>query len=180
MNPRTTILKGRNGAQALHKRATVDFQNVALALRGSEPMNDSMTTEENCSQSRPPSTAEDNWFDYCERLPFLSDEFMTKFADKLLTLNTGLLAGYLAALKLLTKALNWPLLIPVVLFLISLSCSLWSIFPKKAGGALFDIGAIREHYLLGLRRRRKLISIALASYFVGIVAAITSILWFYG
>lgn len=133
-----------------------------------------MSTENRISSdevdTRPPSQEEDRWFEYIEELPFKSDEFLTIFAEKMLGLNTAMIAAFIAGLKLTEISLSFYIFVPLILFFLSLFCSLYSIYPKVTKGEVRDLNIIREGFLKGIYRRRKIITIAFFSYFFGIVA----------
>jgi hypothetical protein len=128
-------------------------------------------------ESRPPGPEEERWFDYSERLPFSSDEYLTRFADRLLTLNTAVLAAYLAALKLGSVSLCWPLLIPILLFLLSLLSSLYSIFPRSTRATSSDIFDVRDIYFEAIYWRSRALSFAFLTYFIGIVSGVAFTVW---
>ena len=127
-------------------------------------------------QSRPPTAAEDSWFDYADNLPFLSDEYLTRFADKLLGLTTAVLAAYIAGIKLLAVTLQLFHLLPLGLLLLTLFFALYSIYPKKVDEKFTDIGKLRSRYVLGLQRRRTMIGTAFVCYFLGVLLAVVVLL----
>jgi hypothetical protein len=105
-------------------------------------------------KNRPPSPAEERWFDYTENLPFLSDEYLAKFADKMYGLNTAVIAVYIAGIKLTVSNPGWYFWIPLILFLISLLTVLFSIFPKRVFGVFENLQDVKYKYLEGIMIRQ--------------------------
>ena len=128
------------------------------------------------SESRAPSEMEKIWFDYVDKLPFHSDEYLTKFSDKLLSLNTAVIGSYIAGIKLLSITLEVVLWLPLSLFLLSLFTSLYSIFPRKVDARYETLEDIQDNYIRGLKKRKIAISLGFISFFLGILSAITVLL----
>ncbi len=135
-----------------------------------------MEAERDQGQTRPPNPEEERWFDYVADLPFLSDEYLTKFSDKLLGLNTAMIAAYIAGIKLTSPCLRWYFWIPVVFLLFSLSLSLLSIRPKQASEKSDRLQDVRGQYLCGINRRRKQTNWALLLYALGLFSGLLVIL----
>jgi hypothetical protein len=124
----------------------------------------------------PPNPVDQNWLDYIDNLPFKSDERVTTFADKLLALNTAIIAAYIAGLKLTNVILTPYVFGPIIFFVLSLLCSLYTIYPRTAKGKFYDLHEIRKRYLKGIFFRRKAITLSLICYFLGMLFGILILL----
>lgn len=125
--------------------------------------------------TRPPTQEEIRWFDYAAQLPFRSDEYLTRFADKLLGLSTGAIGVYVAIIQLAQKNMTLSRWIPFIFFFVALFSALVSIFPRKVSGNFTKINLIQQHYLNGLGRRRRIIILGLVSYVIGIIFSILAL-----
>jgi hypothetical protein len=128
-------------------------------------------------ETRPPTQAEERWFEYIDNLPFKSDEYLTTFAEKLLGLNTAVIAAYIAGLKLAAISLSAYVFIPILMFILSLFCCLYSIYPKIQKSETHDLSGFKEKYVKGIFYRHKTISISFISYFIGIVVGVAVIVF---
>ncbi len=127
---------------------------------------------EEIGETKPPNSLENTWFDYAEKLPFLSDRYLTTFADKLLILTTAILPAYIAGIKLVQIPLSFVLVIPIVLFFITLIFCLISLYPRKTHAEYSSVELIQQMLLTGLERRRIMISIGFLCYILGIISGV--------
>jgi hypothetical protein len=123
-------------------------------------------------ETRRPTPSEDRWFEEAEKLPFMADQSLARFADKLLGLSTAIIAAYVAGLKAINVTLTWYGWIPIILFTISLLTALLSIFPRRVSAEFSDLGVLKKYYLKRTERRWRLITAGFVSYFFGIVVGI--------
>ncbi len=128
--------------------------------------------EEIVFETEAPSPQDEKWFEFVENAPFDSNEHLSKFAEKALTLASAAVASYLALSKFLEIKQNAWFWIPLVMFLLALIGSLMSIFPKKMGGSFHQAIDIKEAYLNGLHRRGELVSLSLNLYILGVVFSV--------
>jgi len=128
-------------------------------------------------ETRPLTKEEEMWFDYIDELPFKSDLYLTTFAEKLLGLNTAVIAAYIAGLKLASINLTTYVFVPIILFVLSLFCCLYSLYPKIAKGKFEKLQDIKNNYLKGIFYRQKSITISFACYFIGVVTGIFVIIF---
>lgn len=125
-------------------------------------MNDG--NQESVRSTRPPTPAEEFWFDYSQKLPSLSREYLTTFADKLLSLSTAAIAAYIAAVGLTKKTFDWYLWIPIGCFFGALFSALCCLYPKGISREYTSLKEIRQRYLSGLRQLKRAVSVGLVLY----------------
>ena len=141
-----------------------------------------MVNDDNDSSSQPykkakkPTPEQNKWFDYISNFPFKSDEYVTTFAEKMLGLNTAIIAAYIAGVKLSNISLTAYVLIPLALFILSLFCSLLALYPRTVKEKFEDLTKIKERYIEAIYRRQRNVTISLVSYFIGLLTAIFIIL----
>ena len=128
-------------------------------------------------QSCRPNSREKLWFTYLENLPFASDNNLAFFADKLMEINTALIAAYVAALVFIKHSAIWYLLIPAYLFFLSLIASIYSILPRRVRNEYIDFLEFKNYYFRKLAFRWYLIVFALLFFLVGLITEVLILLY---
>lgn len=126
--------------------------------------------DEEIIEAREATPDESRWFDYILQLPFKSSANITSFADKMMGLNTALIAAYIAGLKLTQSSIDLLDFLPVISLFLSLCLSLWSVFPTAVRNQVLTLAAIEEGYFRGLSIRYKKIRASVMLFLAGIVS----------
>lgn len=119
----------------------------------------------------PPNSEEEKWFEYANDLPFKSDEHLTNFAEKLLTLGSAGIGVYLLLVKLSQQPLNLFFWVPLFGLFGTLIFALLSIYPKKVDYESYEIKTVESNYSSGLEFRKKLLTIGFICYLISLFTA---------
>lgn len=120
-------------------------------------------------QSRPPSDNERIFTEFAARSPLALREYISHFAEKLLTLSPAMLAAYVGGLKFTDIQLKWYLFVPIALLIFSLAAAIWVIFPRKKTRPFNTLNSVQEYLTRRSRLAHFAISFGLACFGIGIL-----------